>query len=109
MYHLISYFNTLLTTVLPPADEEFNYQATGPIAAETEVTDIFSSASGWLTSFIGIVAVIFLIFGGIQYASALGDEEKLDKAKRTIKYAIVGVVLASIAYLIVPAIAKLFQ
>lgn len=104
----VGYLSTFLTTVLV-TDDEFEYEHTGPVSADTEVSDLLGSAATWLSAMIGIVAVIFLILGGIQYASAFGDSEKLNKAKRTITYAIIGVALASISYLIVPMVTGLFQ
>ena len=50
---------------------------------------------------IGIVAVIMIIFGGFQYITSSGDAAKVTKAKNTILYGIVGLVIAVLAYAIV--------
>ncbi|TWO98749.1 hypothetical protein EUA79_02630 [TM7 phylum sp. oral taxon 351] len=50
---------------------------------------------------IGFVAVAFIIFGGIQYTTSAGDPGKVKKAKDTILYGIVGLVVAMLAYAIV--------
>ena len=50
---------------------------------------------------IGILAVIMIIFGGIQYTTSAGDQAKVTKAKNTILYGIVGLVIAILAYAIV--------
>lgn len=50
---------------------------------------------------IGFVAVVMIIFGGIQYTTSAGDATKVTKAKNTILYGIVGLVIALLAFAIV--------
>ena len=53
----------------------------------------------------GIIAFIFLIIGGYQYLTAGGDPKKAQKAKNTLTYAIIGLVLLLLAWLILEFIA----
>jgi hypothetical protein len=62
----------------------------------------------WGLGFVGIIAVIFLIYGGFTYITAAGDESKLDTAKNTIIYAIVGIVVILLAFVIVRAVGGIF-
>lgn len=50
---------------------------------------------------IGFVAVAFIIFGGFQYTTSAGDPGKVKKAKDTILYGIIGLVVAMLAHAIV--------
>jgi hypothetical protein cdivTM_30108 len=50
---------------------------------------------------IGFVAVAFIIFGGFQYTTSAGDPGKVKKAKDTILYGIIGLVVSMLAYAIV--------
>lgn len=50
---------------------------------------------------IGIIAVIMIIVGGIKYTTSNGDSTALTSAKNTILYAVVGLVVALMAYTIV--------
>ncbi len=50
---------------------------------------------------IGFVAVAFIIFGGVQYTISAGDPGKVKKAKDTILYGIIGLVVSMLAYAIV--------
>lgn len=50
---------------------------------------------------IGFVAVAFIIFGGFQYTTSAGDPGKVKKAKDTILYGIIGLIVAMLAYAIV--------
>lgn len=49
----------------------------------------------------GLVAVVFIILGGIQYMTSTGDAGKVKKAKDTILYAVIGLVACVLAFAIV--------
>lgn len=50
---------------------------------------------------IGIIAVIMIIVGGIRYTVSNGDASNIKSAKDTILYAVIGLVVALLAYAIV--------
>ena len=50
---------------------------------------------------LGVVCVIMLIVGGYNYTMSAGDASKVTKAKNTILYAIIGLVIALLALAIV--------
>ena len=50
---------------------------------------------------LGIVAVIVIVFGGIQYMTSTGDSAKVKKAKDTILYGVIGLIICVLAYAIV--------
>jgi len=54
---------------------------------------------------IGIVCIIFIIWGGITYITSGGNEERMQKAKSTLTWAIIGFILVLGAGFIV----KVFQ
>jgi len=54
----------------------------------------------------GAVAVIFLVIGAINYFTAFGNEEKATKAKNTILWAIIGIVVIVLAEVIVTIVWK---
>jgi len=55
----------------------------------------------WLIALAGVVAAAVLIFNGYTYITASGDEQKIQKATKGITYAIVGLIIAAVAFLIV--------
>ncbi len=55
---------------------------------------------------IGILSVIMIIYGGIRYVISTGDATKVTNAKNTIIYAVVGLVIAIMAYAIVNWVLK---
>lgn len=50
---------------------------------------------------IGAISVIMLIVGGIRYVVSGGDQGAVQSAKNTILYAIVGIIVAILAYAVV--------
>ena len=72
-------------------------------AAQTE--SFIKSIVKTLVSLAGAVAVVFIVIGGYHYISSSGNPEKLDKAKRTLLYSGLGLVIVLAAYSIVNFVA----
>src|SRR6266480_4387403 len=49
----------------------------------------------------GAVALLFIILGGFRYMISLGNPESVDKARQTVLYAILGLIIIFVSYLIV--------
>lgn len=49
----------------------------------------------------GLVAVVFIVIGGFQYMTSAGDPGKTKKAKDTILYAAIGLIVCVLAFAIV--------
>ena len=58
---------------------------------------------------VGALSVIMLIWGGIRYTTSAGDSNKVQAAKNTVLYAIVGLVIAILAYAIVNMVIDKFK
>jgi len=56
-----------------------------------------------------ILCLVFIIIGGISFILSAGNEDKIKKAVHTIRYSIVGLVVAFIAYFLVLFIARLLD
>ncbi len=72
--------------------------------APSEFEDVVMNGTNWILGFITVIAVLFIIYGGIQYITAGGDENTMKSAKKTITTAIIGLVVAGLAYAIVTLI-----
>lgn len=59
---------------------------------------IFKTVTNILLFLVGAISVIMLILGGIRYVISSGDQAQVTAAKNTILYAIVGIVIAFLAY-----------
>ena len=49
----------------------------------------------------GLIAVIFIIIGGVSYMTSSGETAKIEKAKKTILYAVIGLAICALAFAIV--------
>ena len=55
-----------------------------------------------------ILALVFLIMGGIKWLTSQGEKEGVNKARETIVAAVVGLVIIFLSYLIVNFVLSLF-
>lgn len=62
---------------------------------------IFSTITNTLLFILGAISVIMIIVGGLRYVISGGDSAAVTAAKNTILYAIVGVIVAILAYAII--------
>lgn len=60
------------------------------VSGNDPVTSIVST----IFFFIGLLATLYLVIAGIQYAASAGDPQKTAQAKSSIIYALLGVVLS---------------
>jgi amino acid permease len=54
-----------------------------------------------LSVIVGFVAVVMLIIGGFRYITSGGNSENVTKAKNTIIYALIGLVIVAVAQIVV--------
>ena len=62
---------------------------------------VFKKITNTALFLIGAISVIMLIYGGIRYTTSGGNAASVTAAKNTILYAIVGIVVAVLAFAIV--------
>lgn len=68
--------------------------------SKLESGEAISSIIGSVLSFLGVVFLAVMIYGGILWMTARGNEQRVDKAKNLIIDAIVGLVIVTAAYAI---------
>ncbi len=66
---------------------------------------IFSNVLTFAIPILAIVLFVMLMLGGLKFITSGGNQEKTASAKSTITWAIGGLVLAALAYLIISVIA----
>ncbi|MFA7170934.1 MAG: pilin [Candidatus Paceibacterota bacterium] len=75
--------------------------ANKPNGVPEDLDKTILSATNWILGLISLIAVLAIIWGGVQYLTSAGNEDTMRTAKKTITYAIIGLVVAGIAYSIV--------
>ena len=79
-----------------PKPQEMGLPFTGK-GADTSIALVIKEAM----KYIGVLAVIALSWGGVQFLLSAGEDQKVKVAKNIITYALVGVILSITAYTIV--------
>ena len=69
--------------------------------AATQLEPMIQTILNVVFGVVGIVAVIMIIIGGVNYTMSQGDTQKIQKAKNTIMYGIIGLVITLLAFAIV--------
>jgi hypothetical protein len=70
--------------------------------------DFVATLVDTLVFIVGFLSVFGIIIGGILYVTSSGDSSNVTKAKNTITYSIIGLVVAILAYAIVRFVVQLF-
>ncbi len=73
------------------------------------ILKLLTNAAEILMWFVGALAVIFIIVGGIQYITSAGNPSGQERSKKTITYAIGGLVLALSTTAIISFIGFVFK
>ena len=79
-------------------------------AATTDsAPDIVKNVINTMLYILGIIAVIMIVIGGIRYTTSNGDSSQTKAAKDTILYAVVGLIVAIMAFAIVNFVVQSFK
>ena len=68
---------------------------------QTPLRQMITQISSVILLLVGGVAVLFLIVGGFQYITASGNPDQVQRAKLTIMYSIIGIVICLLSYTII--------
>jgi len=89
--------NRLLTTLAANITPVVDPDNTSGETLDTSVANILNAIIGVL----GLVAVVVIIIGGVSYMTSAGDAGKVKKAKDTILYGVIGLIIVALAFAIV--------
>ncbi|OGC82090.1 MAG: hypothetical protein A2V81_02985 [Candidatus Abawacabacteria bacterium RBG_16_42_10] len=70
------------------------------LPSQTSFLDLLTFIINFFLGLVGTVAILMLIYGGFLYLTSAGGEN-IKKAKNTIMYAIIGIVVILLSYAIV--------
>jgi len=85
-------------------DEEASEQqrvAAGCYVGENELENMIPRAVDVFLWIAGVLAVVMIIYAGLTMMMSAGDSSKYEKAKKTLIYAVVGLIVVILSYLIV--------
>lgn len=79
----------------------------GDVATLACIPIIFKNVITAALVFSGIVALVIIIYAGAQYITSKGDPEKVATAKKTLTYAVLGLIVIFLSFFIVGLISTL--
>ena len=97
-----------LFTVIPDA-----LAVSGAIDPSTDKPDIVPGGSlrglvltivNYFLGFLGLLAVIMIIYGGVTYVTSAGNDEAVGNAKKIIMYALIGIIVILLSFVVVNTI-----
>ena len=77
------------------------FAETAPPGVPTDIRDLIGSVLTFIYSIAGVIALVLLVLGGIQYMSSGGDKVAVEQARGRITSAIVGLVIVFGAWLVI--------
>ena len=91
-------FSSLAFGISPIQAGALAVQGSGQPLSLFGVAGVFTIISNAMMFIIGALSVLMLIIGGFKYVISGGDASAVTKAKNTILYAIIGLIVALLAY-----------
>jgi hypothetical protein len=74
------------------------------VSSDASMTEIILQVASVLMSVVMVVSVLLLIWAGVIYAMAAGDDYKIQKSKKMMMWSVIGLVVALLARVIVKVI-----
>jgi glucose uptake protein GlcU len=65
-----------------------------------DIGGLIHNATGMALSIAGVVAAIYIVLGAFQYFTAYGDEAKAEAGKKTLTWAIIGLVFVIVGQVV---------
>lgn len=71
---------------------------------QTGLRGLVLTIVNFFLTFLGLLAVVMVIYGGFLYVSSAGEEENVTKAKKILLYAVIGIILIVVSFALVNTI-----
>ena len=97
-------FSTMaVTPLMAQPDLGFDYanNLDLSVADEADPKQMAVDVVKYLMTFLGIIAVVVILYGGFMWMTASGNEDRVDKAKKIIIAGAIGLVIVLAAYAII--------
>lgn len=76
------------------------------LTSSTDLKQYVIKVVNFALGFLGLIAVLIVIYGGVLYVTAAGEDEKVGKAKKAIGYAAIGLLIVMGSFAFVNTIVK---
>lgn len=72
--------------------------------SDLSIADMIAKLVLYTLGFAGAIATVFVIYGGLRYITSNGNSEQIDSAKKILLYAILGLLVIALSYVIVKSV-----
>jgi hypothetical protein len=79
------------------------------IGSKGALVKYVSELKDWILALTALIALIIIVYGGVMYMLAAGDEKRASKAKNIILYGLIGVVVIVGAYFLISLVTNFLQ
>ncbi len=98
--------STMVRSALAQTYYGIEFDPEGKIKKATKLTDespenITVNVIQWALGFLGLAAVVMILWGGITWMTSAGNEEKVRKAKDILRAAIIGLIVVLLSWALV--------
>lgn len=93
----------VLTPFVAAAQTSFSIENVGGSVGlgTSDLKETVVNVIQWVLGILALVAVLMIIIGGFQWMTAAGNDERIDKAKKIISAAVIGLIIVLLAWAIV--------
>ncbi len=104
---LLTTFTLLMSSVAMVSAQGFISPSDNPSAVagatggEGSIRQLALRLVNFALGFLGVIAVIMIIYGGFLYVTAAGADDKVGTAKKIILYSIIGIIIILVSFAIV--------
>ncbi len=84
----------------PAPDYGLGEATEGTGLANTPISVRVSTLIGAIVGFVGVIFLVLMIYGGLTWMTAGGNEEKIGKAKKIIVNSTIGIIIVMLSYAI---------
>jgi hypothetical protein len=96
--------NTALAVGIGGGGPPATGQITNPLGATSTLTLFIQKIIQFLLELVGLLALLAVVWGGVQYIISFGDDKKIGHAKQIIFWAVAGLIIVLLSYAIISTI-----
>ena len=67
---------------------------------EVSLPEFVGQIIQWILGIIGVILIALFVYGGFTYATSAGSQDKIENGKKIMMYAIIGVVIIVVAFVL---------
>lgn len=73
----------------------------GPAGTPDDVFNFVNRLKNISLALVGVIIFAMFVYGGVLYITSGGNDEKIQKGKQTLTYAVIGLIIVVLAYVII--------